>query len=73
MSSVKLKGFSKFENTADALAAVTGIVEGQVPQNLKKFLEEEISSKERKKEKLIVGDPKLGMEILCFCEYKKGY
>lgn len=58
--SVKLKAFSKFENTTDALSAVTGIIEGKVPNNLKKFLEDELSEKDIKKEKLIVGDPKLG-------------
>lgn len=58
--SLKLKAFSKFENTTDALSAVTGIVEGKIPKNLKKFLSDEISEKEMKKEKLIVGDAKLG-------------
>jgi nucleolar protein 58 len=55
-----LKAFKKFENTTDALSAVTGIVEGKMPKNLKKFLETEISEKEMKKEKLIISDPKLG-------------
>lgn len=58
--SVKLKAFQKFENTTDALSAVTGIVEGKLPKNLKKFLESEISDKEMKKESLIICDPKLG-------------
>ncbi|ORZ22217.1 hypothetical protein BCR42DRAFT_344890 [Absidia repens] len=60
---VKLKAFTKFENTTDALSAVTGLVEGKVPKNLKKFLESEISEKEMKKEKLIVSDPKLGSAV----------
>ncbi|CDH51673.1 loc398558 protein [Lichtheimia corymbifera JMRC:FSU:9682] len=60
---VKLKAFSKFENTTDALSAVTGIVEGKIPKNLKKFLSSEISEKEMKKEKLVVGDPKLGSAV----------
>ncbi|ORX43486.1 Nop domain-containing protein [Hesseltinella vesiculosa] len=60
---VKLKAFSKFENTTDALSAVTGLVEGKVPKNLKKFLESEISEKEMKKEKLIISDPKLGSAV----------
>jgi nucleolar protein 58 len=42
------------------LSAVTGIVEGKLPKNLKKFLETEISDKEMKKESLIICDPKLG-------------
>lgn len=58
--SVKLKAFQKFENTTDALSAVTGIVEGKLPKNLKKFLETEISDKEMKKESLVICDPKLG-------------
>lgn len=61
LHSVKLKAFKKFENTTDALSAVTGIVEGKMPKNLKKFLETEISEKEMKKEKLVISDPKLGM------------
>ncbi|KAI8889508.1 Nop domain-containing protein [Backusella circina FSU 941] len=60
---VKLQAFKKFENTTDALSAVTGIVEGKLPKNLKKFLETEISEKEMKKEKLIISDPKLGSAI----------
>ncbi|KAL0091275.1 hypothetical protein F4703DRAFT_1838193 [Phycomyces blakesleeanus] len=60
---IKLKAFKKFENTTDALSAVTGIVEGKVPKNLKKFLESEISEKDMKKEKLIISDPKLGSAI----------
>jgi nucleolar protein 58 len=42
------------------LSAVTGIVEGKLPKNLKKFLESEISDKEMKKESLVICDPKLG-------------
>jgi nucleolar protein 58 len=56
---VKLKAFEKFENTTDALSAVTGIVEGKMPKNLKKFLQAEI--KDMNKEQLIISDPKLGM------------
>lgn len=58
--SLKLKAFGKFENTTDAMQAVTGIVEGKMPKNLKKFLSDEISEQDMKKEKLIVGDAKLG-------------
>ena len=42
------------------MQAVTGIVEGKMPKNLKKFLSAEISEADMKKEKLIVADPKLG-------------
>lgn len=59
-----MQAFKKFENTTDALSAVTGIVEGKMPKNLKKFLESEISEKEMKKEKLVISDPKLGMSFL---------
>lgn len=54
-----MKAFEKFENTTDALSAVTGIVEGKMPKNLKKFLQSEI--KDMNKEQLIISDPKLGM------------
>jgi len=58
--SVKLRAFAKFENTTDALSAVTAMVEGKLSKNLKDFLSNEISEKEMKKETLIVGDAKLG-------------
>ncbi|KAF9378636.1 Nucleolar protein 58, partial [Podila clonocystis] len=60
---VKLRAFSKFENTTDALSAVTALVEGKLSKNLKEFLSSEISEKEMKKESLIVGDAKLGGAI----------
>ncbi|KAL1914889.1 uncharacterized protein VTP21DRAFT_7805 [Calcarisporiella thermophila] len=60
---VKLQAFGKFENTTDALSAVTGIVEGKLPKNLKEFLSAELSEKDIKKESLIVADPKLGSAI----------
>ncbi|KAG0359303.1 Nucleolar protein 58, partial [Mortierella sp. AD032] len=60
---VKLRAFTKFENTTDALSAVTALVEGKLAKNLKEFLSKEISEKEMKKESLIVGDAKLGGAI----------
>lgn len=63
-NSVKLKAFTKFENTTDALSAVTALVEGKLSKNLKEFLSESISEKEMKKESLIVGDSKLGKNWL---------
>ncbi|KAF9106180.1 Nucleolar protein 58 [Mortierella sp. AM989] len=60
---VKLRAFTKFENTTDALSAVTALVEGKLSKNLKEFLSKEISEKEIKKESLIVGDAKLGGAI----------
>ena len=59
---VKLKAFSKFENTVDALSAVTALVEGKVSKNLKSFLTTELSEKDMK-EVLAVGDSKLGASI----------
>jgi nucleolar protein 58 len=38
------------------------LVEGKLAKNLKEFLSKEISEKEMKKESLIVGDAKLGMD-----------
>ncbi|KAJ3329542.1 Nucleolar protein 58 [Blyttiomyces sp. JEL0837] len=59
---VKLKAFSKFENTTDALSAVTALVEGKLSKSLKKFLTDELSEKDLK-EKLAVGDSKLASSI----------
>ncbi|KAJ3289212.1 Nucleolar protein 58, partial [Borealophlyctis nickersoniae] len=59
---VKLKAFSKFENTTDALSAVTALVEGKVSKNLKKFLSDELNDQDLK-DKLAVGDSKLGSAI----------
>ncbi|KAK3825098.1 MAG: hypothetical protein J3Q66DRAFT_293889, partial [Benniella sp.] len=61
---IKLRQFVRFQNTTDALSAVTGLVEGKLPKNLKDFLSKEITdNKEMKKESLIVGDSKLGGAI----------
>ncbi|KAJ1567250.1 Nucleolar protein 58 [Cladochytrium tenue] len=59
---IKLKAFSKFENTTDALAAVTALVEGKIGKGLKTFLTDEITGKDLN-EKLVVGDSKLGAAI----------
>ncbi|KAJ3413102.1 Nucleolar protein 58 [Chytridiales sp. JEL 0842] len=59
---LKLKSFSKFENTTDALAAVTALVEGKLSKGLKKFLTTELSEKDLK-DKLLVGDSKLASSI----------
>ncbi|KAJ3150415.1 Nucleolar protein 58 [Geranomyces variabilis] len=59
---VKLKAFSKFENTTDALSAVTALVEGKMSKNLKQFLVDELNEKDLK-DKLAVGDSKLGSAI----------
>ncbi|KAJ9059874.1 Nucleolar protein 58 [Entomophthora muscae] len=57
---IKLHGFSKYENTTDALAGATALVEGKLSSNLKDFLEKEVS---KSKETLVVSDPKLGSAI----------
>ncbi|KAJ1679151.1 Nucleolar protein 58, partial [Spiromyces aspiralis] len=62
-SAVKLRAFQKFENTVEALSAVTALVEGKISKNLKSFLTSEVSEKEWKKENLVVADPKLGSAI----------
>ncbi|KAI8900519.1 hypothetical protein BC833DRAFT_523416 [Globomyces pollinis-pini] len=59
---VKLKAFAKFENTTDALSAVTGIVEGKMSKNLKEFLTENLTGKDLK-DTLAVSDAKLGSSI----------
>ncbi|KAH6562381.1 hypothetical protein BASA60_004171 [Batrachochytrium salamandrivorans] len=59
---VKLKAFNKFENTTDALSAVTALVEGKISKNLKSFLSKEIAGKDLS-ETLAVGDSKLGSAI----------
>ncbi|KAJ1962839.1 Nucleolar protein 58 [Dipsacomyces acuminosporus] len=61
--SVKLQAFHKFENTVDALSAVTALVEGKISKNLKQFLTTDVSEKEWKKEKLAVADSKLASAI----------
>eukprot|EP00794_Sanderia_malayensis_P017670 gene17670-19432_t len=55
---VKLKHFTKFEDTTEALAAATASVEGKVPKSLKKMLKK-IASKDIHEE-LAVADAKLG-------------
>eukprot|EP00195_Chlamydomonas_chlamydogama_P017712 CAMPEP_0202889986 /NCGR_PEP_ID=MMETSP1392-20130828/514_1 /ASSEMBLY_ACC=CAM_ASM_000868 /TAXON_ID=225041 /ORGANISM="Chlamydomonas chlamydogama, Strain SAG 11-48b" /LENGTH=512 /DNA_ID=CAMNT_0049573453 /DNA_START=175 /DNA_END=1713 /DNA_ORIENTATION=+ len=52
---VKLKAFSKFENTAEALAAATALVDSKLGKGLKKFLK-----KHAVDEELAVLDKKLG-------------
>ena len=56
---LKLKAFRKFENTTDALQAVTGLVEGKVSKNLSSFIKEQVGDNET----LVVGDSKLGASI----------
>ncbi|KAF9670041.1 hypothetical protein SADUNF_Sadunf13G0027200 [Salix dunnii] len=55
---VKLKAFSKFENTSEALEAATKIIEGSTSKGLRKFLRANCDG-----EMLAVADSKLGNAI----------
>ncbi|KAG8432703.1 hypothetical protein GDO86_017085 [Hymenochirus boettgeri] len=55
---VKLKHFEKFQDTTEALAASTALVEGKIGKNLKKVLKK-IGAKEAH-EQLAIADAKLG-------------
>lgn len=61
-SSVTLKSFEKFEDTADALTSSTALLEGKVSKSLKKFLKKTILKKSSNSQ-LAVIDPKLGSSI----------
>jgi nucleolar protein 58 len=67
---VKLKAFSPFENTTEAVVAATNLIENKLDKNLKKFLKKNVISKSVQDE-LAVADTKLGgllkeeMEIQC--------
>lgn len=69
---VKLKAFSPFNNTTEAVVAATSIIESTLDKSLKKFLKKNIISKEISDE-LAVSDIKLGglikekMDIQCVC------
>lgn len=58
LADIKLKALHKFTNTAEALAAVTGLVEGKCTSELKKFLEAQKIT-----DKLVVCDAKLATSI----------
>lgn len=66
---LKLKAFSKFDDTAEALVAATAVVDGKLGKGLKKFLKKSIVSKELK-DKLAVADAKLGNLISSKLEVK---
>ncbi|PNG99017.1 putative nucleolar protein 5-2, partial [Tetrabaena socialis] len=53
---VKLKAFSKFENTTEALAAATALVDSKLSKGLKKFLKKHVDADET----LALLDKKLG-------------
>mgnify|MGYP001063184872 FL=1 len=55
---VKLQAFHKFTDTAEAVAAATGLVESKLSKTLKKFLK-----KNAKEDTLAIADPKMGQVI----------
>jgi len=71
-SMVKLKSFSAFASTTEAVVAATSIIDSTLDKNLKKFLKKNIVSKEIADE-LAVADIKLGglikekLDIKCVC------
>ncbi|XP_070814067.1 nucleolar protein 58 isoform X2 [Chaetodon trifascialis] len=55
---VKLKHFEKFQDTTEALAAATAIVEGKIGKSLKKVLKKVVAKEAH--EQLAISDAKLG-------------
>ncbi|XP_019960060.1 nucleolar protein 58 [Paralichthys olivaceus] len=55
---VKLKHFEKFQDTTEALAAVTALVEGKIGKSLKKVLKKVVAKEAH--EQLAISDAKLG-------------
>ncbi|XP_068165477.1 nucleolar protein 58 isoform X1 [Antennarius striatus] len=55
---VKLKHFEKFQDTTEALAAATAIVEGKIGKSLKKVLKKVVAKEAH--EQLAINDAKLG-------------
>ena len=56
---VKLKAFHKFTDTAEAVAAATGLVESKLSKGLKKFLKKNITGDDS----LAIADTKMGQVI----------
>lgn len=59
---LKLKGFSKFADTTEALSSATAAIEGKLSKGLKNFLKTSIVNKEIQ-DKLAVADAKVGKVI----------
>uniref|UniRef100_A0A8C6NQY3 NOP58 ribonucleoprotein homolog (yeast) n=1 Tax=Nothobranchius furzeri TaxID=105023 RepID=A0A8C6NQY3_NOTFU len=55
---VKLKHFEKFQDTTEALAAATALVEGKISKSLKKILKKVVAKEAH--EELAISDAKLG-------------
>jgi nucleolar protein 58 len=58
---LKLKSLHRFTSTATAVEEITAIQEGKLGKGLKEFLNKVIVEKGKKKEELVVVDPKLGV------------
>jgi nucleolar protein 58 len=67
---LKLKAFTAFENTTEAVVAATSMVDGSIDKGLKAFLKKQVLKKDNNEE-LAVADTKLGgllrdkMDIQC--------
>lgn len=59
---IKLKAFKPFENTAEAVAAATDVIESSLGKDLKKFLKKSLKDQDLQ-DKLAVADTKLGAVI----------
>lgn len=62
-SIVKLKGFHAFEDTKEAVASVTAVMDGKLDGSLKKLIKKTIVKKELTAEMLGVADSKIGKSI----------
>ncbi|KAG1753169.1 hypothetical protein EDB19DRAFT_1667732 [Suillus lakei] len=60
---LKLKALHRFTSTASAVEDLTAVQEGKLGKGLKKFLTEQVVEKAKRKETLVVIDPKLAHSI----------
>ncbi|KAG2345101.1 Nop domain-containing protein [Suillus weaverae] len=60
---LKLKALHRFTSTANAVEDLTAVQEGKLGKGLKKFLTEQVVEKAKRKETLVVIDPKLAHSI----------
>jgi nucleolar protein 58 len=60
---VKLKGFHKFEDTTEALAAAAALTEGKISKSLKSFLKDSIISKDIQ-DQLAVPEAKVSLTVV---------
>ncbi|KAG1803396.1 Nop domain-containing protein [Suillus subaureus] len=60
---LKLKALHRFTSTANAVEDLTAVQEGKLGKGLKKFLTEQVVEKAKRKETLVVVDPKLAHSI----------